>query len=88
MILIYKKEIVYSYMCDYHRANQANQDSQEVLDLRGHQEHQAYQVCQEDQVLKVILAYQDFKVTDTLTLIKCGLQICVDELKPDPQVLP
>lgn len=79
-----KRNSVFIYICGFHRENQANQDSQEVLDLRGHQEHQAYPVCLEDQVLKVILAYQDFKVTDILTLIRCGLQICVDELKHQP----
>lgn len=68
-----KIKFLFTFVCDFHRENQVNQDSQEVLDLKGHQEPQAYQVCPEDQVLKVIPAYQDSKVNNLF--IKCALQI-------------
>lgn len=42
--------------------NQVNQVSQEVQDLKEVQEHLVCQVYQEDQVPKVILAFQDSKV--------------------------
>lgn len=59
-----KIKFLFTFVCDFHRENQVNQDSQEVLDLKGHQGPQVYQVCPEGQVLKVILAYQDSKVTN------------------------
>lgn len=71
----------------FYRENQVNRDFQEVLDLKELQEHQVYQVCQEGQVLKVILVYQDFKVTSTITLLlNLDCNIHVEELKHPPTI--
>lgn len=70
----------------FHRGNQVNRDFQEVLDLKELQEHQVYQVCQEGQVLKVILVCQDIKVTNTITLFLKDCNIHEEGLKYPPTI--
>lgn len=63
LVLKKKRTIRFPFIFVFYRENQVNRDFQELLDLKELQEHQVYQVCQEGQVLKVILVCQDFKVT-------------------------
>lgn len=72
----------FKMMCVSYRENQVNQDFQGLLDLKDLQERQVYQEGQEDQVLKVILVCQDFKVTNTQTpLLNADCKVYLDGLK-------
>lgn len=69
----------------FYRENRVSRDFQELLDLRELQEHQVFQACPGGQVLKVILVCQDFKVTNTVTLlVSVDCSIHVEGLKHPP----
>lgn len=79
------RKVRFKILCVSYRENQVNQDFQGPLDLKDLQERQVYQEGQEGQVLKVILVCQDFKVTNTRTLLlNADCRVHLEGLKHPP----